>query len=294
MHVAGSVVQLLTLSFLVTMPLESYAGFERRFTGARALGAAGAIDTFGDGPWSFYLNPARTTEITETSLFYTPSIDGIREIESKGMSFRSNMLGFDCSFAAQTFGFDIYRETVVTANLSVPLREFLFVGSNVNFNHLFIERYGTELSVSVDAGARMFLSDNFSLAFSATNLSSSSMTLAKDRLPQTFGAGIGYLSDALNVGVEYYKEIGFPSSFRIAAEYTPVRYITVRSGTASGTDSFNAGLSLRVASFGIDYGAMFHRVLGTTHSFGVSFRFGKRGESEFEEIRQYRESLRQK
>lgn len=293
MYVAGSMVQLLVLLLLLIAPLrESYAGFERRFTGARSMGAAGTLDAFGDGPWCFYLNPAQITDMTEAALFYTPSVDGLSEVRGTGISFRSNAFGVNYSFAVQTFGFDMYRETVMTANLSTPLRDFLFVGSNVNVNHLFIEYYGTEISVSLDAGARMFLSDNFSLAFSVTNLSSTSMTLSEDRLPQAFAGGIGYLSEALDVGVEYYKEIGFPSSVRIAAEYSPVRYITVRSGTASGTNSFNAGLSLRLSSFEVDYGAMFHRVLGTTHSFGVSFRVGGGDRTEYESIRQYRGSMR--
>lgn len=273
---------------------EAYAGFERRFLGPRSIGAAGALSAFGDGAWCFYYNPARAANISEVDLFYTPSIYGLQEIKSTGISYRDNSFGVDYSIAAHTFGYEIYRETVYSVNLSVPIYDFLFIGSNTNLNHLFIKEYGTGFAVSFDAGAKMFLSENFSMGFSATNLSSSTMTMSNDRLPQTLAAGIAYLSDALNLGVEYYKEIGFPSAVRLAAEYSPTGFFTVRTGTASGTNSFNAGLSLRLSSFGIEYGAMFHHVLGTTHSFGVSLRLGDRRESEFEISRQYRESLRKR
>lgn len=289
----GRVTFAFVLSFIsLATSGDTYAGFERRFAGPRSIGVAGALSAFGDDAWCFYSNPARAASINEVDLFYTPSIYGLQEIKSTGISYRDNSFGVDYSLAAHTFGYEIYRETVFSINLSVPLYEFLFLGSNANLNHLFIKEYGADLALSFDAGARMFLSENFSVGFGATNLSSSTMTESNDRLPQVFAGGIAYLSDALNLGVEYYKEIGFPSSVRVAAEYSPVEFLTVRTGTASGTSSFNAGFSLRLSSFRVEYGAMFHQVLGTTHSFGVSLCFGGRRESEFESIRRYRESLR--
>lgn len=292
MRVAGCALRFLAFSLFLLAPFgEADAGFERRNVGPRSFGAAGVLGEFGDGPWCYYLNPAHVTDITEAGFFYTPSLNGLQEISSTGISFRNNSFGIDYTAAAQTFGFEMYRETVITLNLSVPLYDFLFIGSNTNINHLFIRDYGTDLSLSFDAGARMFLSDNFCLGLSATNLTSSSMTLSNDRLPQTFTGGIGYLSSAFNLGLEYYKEIGFPSAVRVAAEYSPVTFLTVRTGTASGTNSFNAGLSLRFSSFEVEYGTMIHRVLGTTHSFGISIRFGGETGSEYESIRHYRALL---
>lgn len=204
------------------------------------------------------------------------------------------MLGIDFSGAAQTFGFDLYRETVFTLNLSVPVYDFLFVGANANANHLYIKDYGTDLSISIDAGAKMFLSKNFSIGVTTTNLNSASATLSNDRLPQTFTGGIAFESDELNVGLEYFKELGFPSSVKIAAEYSPVRFISVGVGSSSGTNSFNAGVAVRFSSFQIEYGAAFHQMLGVTQSFGVSFNFLADDKSEFERIEEYREEIRRK
>ncbi len=293
MRIAGRVVSISMLSVFLLLPLDnSYGGFERRYAGARSLGVAGTLGSFGDGPWTFYSNPARTARTTEVGLFYVPSVLGLQEVRSAGISYCDNILGVDCTGAVQTFGFQVYRETVLSAGMSVPFYDFLFFGAGVNLNHLFIEEYGTEIAASIDAGTRMFLSDNFCAGVSATNLNSASMTNSNDRLPQTISAGIAYVSEELNLGVEYYKELGFPSSVRVAAEYSPARFVTVRTGTASGTNSFNAGFSLRFASFGIEYGAMFHQTLGLTQSFGVSIKFKESDETEFESIRRYRESLR--
>lgn len=295
MRIAGCLVFAFVASLLLIVTFgEAYAGFERRFVGTRTLGTAGALSAFGDGPWCFYFNPARAAKINEVNLFYMPSVQGLQEVRSTGISYRDNSFGFDYTIAAHTFGLELYRETVLTANMSLPVHDFLFVGTNVNLNHLFIKGYGTDIVVSIDAGAKMFLSRNFSLGFSMTNLSSSSMTVAEDRLPQALAGGVAFLSDAVNLGVEYYKEIGFPSAIRMAAEYSPVRFVTVRMGSASGTNSFNAGLSVRLSAFEIEYGAMFHQVLGTTHAFGLTFSFGGDSRPEFECIEKYRESLRER
>ncbi len=250
---------------------ESFAGFERRYLGARSLATAGALCAFAEDAWSFYYNPAHSTAVGEVGSFYTPSLFGLREAAAEGVSFRGYMAGFDLGIAAHTFGFDLYRENVFSVNISRPLFEFLFVGSNVNFNHLFVKDYGTGLCVSVDAGAKMFVSDNYLVGISVTNVNSASMTVSRDRLPQTFTAAVSYQSERFNLGVEYFKEIGFPSAVRIAAEYSPVSFATFRAGSSSGASSFNAGAGFRFLSFVLEYGASFHQVLGTTHSFGLSF-----------------------
>jgi len=76
------------------------------------------------------------------------------------------------------------------------------------------------VAASLDVGSRIFLSDRFSVGLCMTNLNSASMTQSDDMLPQSLAGGIAYLSDALNLGIEYFKELGFPSAVRVAAEYS--------------------------------------------------------------------------
>jgi len=278
----------------LTLFRDAHAGFERRYSGTRSISTGGTLCAFGEDPWSFYYNPAHAAKISDLSVFLIPSVLGIQDVKSTGIAYRDYLWGVDFSGAAQTFGFDLYRENVFTLNLSVPVYDFLFLGANVNANHLYISDYGTDLSFSLDAGAKMFLSKNFAIGLTTTNLNSASETLSKDRLPQTFTGGVAFESDELNVGLEYFKELGFPSSLKIAAEYSPVKFITVRAGSASGTESFNAGVAVRFMSFELEYGAAFHQVLGVTQSFGVSFNFLHDDKSEYERIEEYRKELRRR
>jgi hypothetical protein len=270
------------------------AGFERRYSGTRSLSTGGTLCAFGEDPWSFYYNPAHAAKLNELSAFFIPSVFGIQEVKSTGIAYRDNLLGIDLGGAVQTFGFELYRENVFTLNLSVPVYDFLFVGANANANHLFIKDYGTDFSFSFDTGAKMFLSRNFAIGVMTTNLNSASATLSGDRLPQTFTGGIAFESDELNVGLEYFKELGFPSSVKIAAEYSPVDFIIARAGSSSGTNSFNAGVAVRFLSFRFEYGAAFHQLLGVTQSFGISFDLSHDDKSEFQQIEEYRERLRKK
>ncbi len=283
----------IAVAFLVVFSFrEAVAGFERRYSGSRALATGATLCAFGEDPWSFYYNPAHAADLSELSVFFVPSLFGIQEVKSTGIAYRGNIWGIDFGTAAQTFGFDLYRENVFTVNLSVPVYDFLFVGTNVNTNHLYVKDYGTDLSISVDAGMKLMLSDNFSIGFMATNLNSTSATLSEDRLPQVFTAGVGFESEDLAVGLEYFKELGFPSSVKIAAEYSPLNFIRVGVGSSSGTNSFNAGVAVRFLSFRLEYGVMFHQVLGATQSFGISFDFSQDERSEFEKVGDYRERIR--
>ncbi len=292
MHAAGRAASAIFLFFVLAASSDdAFAGFEHRFVGARGIGTSGTLTAFGDDPWSFYYNPARTAETNGLSVYFSPAFFGLWEIKSTGISYSGKLFGLDIGTGLGTFGLESYRETVTTLNLSVPIYDFIFAGANANFNHLYIKDYGTEMAVSVDAGLRAFISERFALGLAVTNLTSSSMTFSNDRLPQSLAGGIAYISEALNIGVDYYKEIGFPPAARVAAEYSPVRYLTVRAGTASGTNSFSAGFTTRIHGFAIEYGALFHEVLGTTHMFGISIMFGGGDESEYRQVLRYREQL---
>ena len=270
----------------------SQAGFERRYAGSRSLATAGAISPFSEDAWAFYANPARAARIDEAGVFYVPDLFGVPEINSTGVAWRGQLFGFNCGSAFQTFGYDYYRESTLSVNLSAPVERSLFLGTNFNLNHLSIRDYGTDLDLSIDAGARMFLSDEFSVSFCMTNLNSATMTISRDRLPQTLAAGIGYQSEILYAGVVYFKELGFPASMRIGAEYSPLKFLTLRVGSESGSNAINTGFALRFMAFTVEYGVSFHSVLGTTQSFGVSVRFHDVFRSEFEKILEYRKSLR--
>lgn len=270
----------------------SNAGFERRYAGARALGIGGALSSIGEDCWSFYFNPARAADLDELNFFYSPSTFGLSEVKSTGLAVRGNLWTLGLGAAAQTFGYELYRETVYTVNLSRPVTDFLFLGCNVNLNHLFIKGYGTDLSGSLDFGAKVFLSQHIVISAATTNVNSASMTLSNDRLPQTLTCGCGFVSEKFNVEVDYFKELGFPSAIRMAAEYSPMKEFTVRGGTVSGTNSLHAGMSLRLFSVELEYGMAYHQFLGITHSVGLSIRIHGLRKSEFESIDDYRRSLK--
>lgn len=293
MFAAGNATSAIFLTIAVlASATDAFAGFERRYIGARAIGSSGGLTVFGDDPWSFYYNPARTAEVSGVNLFYSPAFMGMPEVKSTGISYRGKVMTLDCGAGLHTFGLDSYRETVATLNISSPVSDFLFAGINANLNHLYILNYGTDLTVSLDAGLRTYFSENLAAGFAVTNLNSASMTYSRDRLPQSLAGGVAYMSDRVNIGVDYFKELGFPSSVRVAAEYTPVDFVTFRTGTLSGTGSFSAGFSARISRFVMEYGAVFHDVLGTTHMFGISIILGGGGESEYARGRRYREELR--
>ncbi len=283
---------LLTTIRLITAASVSYAGFERRAAGARSLALAGAPGSFGEDCWSFYLNPARCANLRQLNVFYSPSTLGLSEIRTTGISFRGHLLSFDFGAAAQTFGYDLYRESIYTVNLSRPISDFFFLGCNLNINHLFIKGYGTGICGSIDLGTRLFLSDHIAISVATTNVNSASMTATRDKLPQTISFGCGLVSERVNVAVEYFKELGFPSSVRLAAEYSPIREFTLRGGTASGTNTIHAGLACRLLAFELEYGMAYHQFLGITHCIGLSFKISGGGASEFESISKYRSALR--
>ncbi|MBI4052354.1 MAG: PorV/PorQ family protein [Elusimicrobia bacterium] len=108
-------------------------------------------------------------------------------------------------------------------------------------------------------------------------------------LPRTLVLGLGMkaFDERLSLGLDGVfprdQKVGY---FTLGAEYWVHPMISVRAGYKSGADigtGFSAGAGVRIQAFQFDYAVADFGALGLTHRGGVSFRFGGKLGSYYEE-----------
>ncbi|MDD8017394.1 MAG: hypothetical protein PHP42_03365, partial [Bacteroidota bacterium] len=171
-----------------------------------------------------------------------------------------------------TIGFSLYRESVGTIAVSDTLVGSVVAGAGINFNHVVIDRYGSELNVGFDLGMIIALSENIFLGASLLNFNRPTIGSADDEIPQQVISGISYqLPYHAFVSFDLVKDVRYPLSYRTAVQFSPHEIITVRAGVAQEPSRLFGGISVHLNSIQLDYGIGSHAELGLTHSIGISF-----------------------
>jgi hypothetical protein len=148
------------------------------------------------------------------------------------------------------------------------------VGLAAEFRHIAIERYGSASAILLNAGVTFHPTANIALAATLGNATGSAIGRSRDPLPVVSSVGVSWQTlDNLNLVTAAVKDNRFPLSWRMGAEYTPVRAIAFRGGAMTGPEQFNLGLAVNLSGFTAAFAALNHLELGWTTTIELTMRF---------------------
>ncbi|MBA4312662.1 MAG: hypothetical protein C0417_08530 [Chlorobiaceae bacterium] len=248
-------------------------GFEKSSLGARAYGMGCALTADVGDVWSIVSNPAGIASIDNIKFgcAYTPQVLGMSELSTQAVvgNIPVSFGVFGCLI--QSYGFKMYREITATISYGANISA-LFLGINLNYYHLSIERYGSNATFGCDAGINIPLSEKIRCGMSTRNINSPSIGKAKEKLPQSISLGVDYKPfDNLQIVLDAYKETSFDPSLRTGIEYWLVDAFAIRAGLIEYPMQYSAGFGIRISVFQIDYASNRHIDLGWTHTISLSF-----------------------
>ncbi len=254
----------------------AFAGFEQTDVGTRAKGMGGASISLTGDVWVMLYNPGALSELRrqEISFLYIPAQFGLKELSSSAAS-----VGWPTSIGAfglavRSYGFELYKEFSGTVSYATKIAE---IGAGINFNYhsVSIKNYGSAGTLGIDLGFFVQLNDEVRLGSSIKNINAPTIGVAREKLPQSFSFGAGYIPVSnLIIAFDYKKEIGFPSSPKFGVEYRIVDAVAFRCGMSDEPVQFSGGIGLEFSIFKIDYAYSSHEELGPTHSGSVSIVWG--------------------
>jgi hypothetical protein len=247
-------------------------GFERNETGARAIALGGATTANFDAIWSLYTNPAGISGCNNFKIgsTYTPQQFGLSELASGGIVAVSPISFGVVGGGVRYYGFKMYNEFTATLSFGMNISKTA-IGFNLNWYHLSIERYGSAATIGIDAGILVPLSEIFHAGLYIRNLNSPTIGKLKNKLPQSFSIGIGYMPfNSVQIGIDFYKETLFEPSLRTGVEYWLIDALAIRTGITDNPDQYSGGIGIKVFTIRFDYALTKHPELGWSHSFSLT------------------------
>jgi hypothetical protein len=238
----------------------SRAGFEQTEGGARARAMGNAFVGLADDVWAIQYNPAGLARVSslEFSGFYSPQPFGLAELRLMALAAAYPTSVGTFGVAARRFGFELYRETSFSIGYAREIGG-VFAGLNVNYHSVAIERYGSAETFALDAGVLVPVVESLRFGIAARNVSAAAIGESRERLPQTFTAGLAYSPiENADMAFDYQKEPGFVASPRGGIEYWIIREVVLRLGFSDQPSSYTAGLGLRYMFVQFDYGFATH------------------------------------
>lgn len=266
-RIFGMLVQVLLLQQVL------FAGFDRVPQPANlfAKGSSG-IALFNSA--ALWINPAslaKNSSITST-FFYSPSGFQLQQLANSGIISSVPTKYGIAGIGISTFGFSLYRETVGALSYSLMVTDNVALGATLNFNHLSIERYGTDLSVGADVGAILSPIKDVTVGIVLQNINRPRIGTSGEEIPLRYCTGIGYIfSDLAILNVDVIKDVRYPLEYKGGIDLLLHQHFILHGGISTEPERMFAGLSIPYLFFKIEYGYATHKELGATHSFGISF-----------------------
>lgn len=253
----------------------SLASFDTK-KGARPLAMGGAYTAAAFGGDAFYYNPA--------GLWYNANPMGqaffsrpfnLTELQTVTFNFTYPYFFGNVSANAESYGYDLYRETTLSLAYANVYKERVAMGVVINYNHLAIKNAGSAAAVGLDFGILVRPLRMLTVGAMVRNINHPS--IKKDVLPQAFTVGACFqIMDHFRLMADAYKDVRYPTDIRVGGEYTFMEKFIIRSGLGSDPSRFCGGFGLDLGLAVLDYGFNTHQELGMTHALSLSFHIDRK------------------
>lgn len=144
-------------------------------------------------------------------------------------------------------------------------------GISTRIFHVSILHYGSAVTIGIDLGAIIQISEIVSVGISVMNVNGADVG-ADDDIPRSVGTGISLRPiSEVTLCADIVKDLRYAEAFRVSIEMTPIETLTLSAGVQSDPSRMFGGIGISMKPFTIHYGVGTHTDLGLSHSIGITF-----------------------
>ncbi len=227
--------------------------------------------------FSLFNNPAGLAQMNwrETGIYYSPAPFGFSELANGYIAYNEPLSFGSAAAGAMTYGFELYRETRITAGFAYNYENKFFAGVSLNYHTVSIKNYGSAGCFYADIGGLLYLTDYFRWGFNVHNINHASYNDYEDQVPVIFNSGASYdITDEFTLNAAIEKDIRYNASVMIGIDYDIIKYFSLRTGFSNEPSRFTAGIGINYRFLNLDYAVFTHNDLGLTHQAGLIISFG--------------------
>jgi|GEM_PF-2342670 len=249
----------------------SMASFELIPLSSRQTAMGGTSGRRG-APGALWLNPASAAILPGHWLSSTHcQLWGLPELAQSSLSYTQPLLVGNLSVGLSTFGCASYRENMACFSFATEVKSDLDIGMNLKYMHRSIGDELVDNVISIDAGLIASPIDELMVEVSSHNIGSP--TIGIELLHQDLTAGFSYEpAEEISIGLCLFKQPPHPIRLCIGEEFGLTEWLIQRAGMKQSPTTMTIGFGIDLSPMVLDYAALLHPLLGTTHSFSLSVK----------------------
>jgi hypothetical protein len=253
------------LSFFILC--SSFHGWSQGMSNsARALSMSNASVSLND-VWAHVNNPAALVGLKKQSIGISyQNRFSVKEMQTQGLVYAIPLKRMVFSAGSQWYGYQQYRSLKNGLGLAMALSEKVSLGVQLNHHSIRLnENYGNSSNVTGEMGLLVQFTEQIRLGCSVLNIGRTKIASnSNERLTTLMRLGMQYVvSNQLFIVSELEKNVLYPLSFKMGAEYKPSAKICFRGGLSTAPISFSFGVGTQFKSrFQLDLGTAYHQLLG--------------------------------
>lgn len=178
------------------------------------------------------------------------------------------------SFSLSDYGFDIWRENSFSIQYGRKLSNSLSIGSTLSGHQLRLSEFGSTFSINVELGLLYQVDDSWSISALIENFNSASNQEASSSYILASQYKVSpKVTMTLEASLSVY-EANSDIFLSYALQYSPADPLLIIIGIHTNAAAPSIGLHWRLSDkVGITVAASRHRYLGSTGSFGLTYKF---------------------
>jgi len=258
----------------------AWAAFDNYGSSARILSLGDASAALTDEPSVMRANPGALGFLPQkgiqASLSRLYDLDELSERDVLlAYPFRSYTLGVGFFVFGKS---DYYQESVLNLTFAYRINNRLSLGTNLKYLRVSFSKDYKDLSAfSTDIGSAYKINEKIQLGLAAINLNRPHLVKNSNDIPANFNLGVvlfPFPEVSLHLDLTY--EDRYKEQLHFGQEIKLLKNLPLRFGFQTSPARYTLGLGFIINKFVIDYAYLNHSILGNTHKFSFSYRWGRR------------------
>jgi len=248
--------------------------------GAKQISLSNSDVALSNDVFSVFNNPAGLSQFNwrEVGIYYSPAPFGLAELANGYVAYAEPFTFGTVALGGMTYGFDLYRESMISLGYSYNYENKFFAGLVVNYHTYSIQNYGTTSAFYLNMGGLAYITQKLRWGFAIANINRASIGNEDDQIPIIYSTGFSYdLINTLIINLAVEKDIRYKPSVQFGLEYNIIEYLSLRVGFQNEPARYAAGIGINYSIISLDYAVFTHQDLGLTHQAGLIVSFSKTG-----------------
>ncbi len=237
----------------------------------------GGISSPFDNAWSVFNNPAGLTGNEQlTGVFGYQTIFNFAPFNTVAAAVTSPTQYGTAALGFYRFGDEIFSSQMASAGFAKTIG-IMSLGVKANYLQYNIQGFGRRSVFVAEMGGIATLTNKLRFGMHIYNFTQSIIAEESgEKIPTIIRLSLQYrINDEIDIYAEGEKDVDLDPDFKVGLSYDLNGMVELRTGFSTLTNRHSFGAGFEISKFIIDYALKSNSNIGSTHNFGITYKFNK-------------------